>query len=96
MLDCDFLKVMMLKIFVISAKSGCHGIPMEMEHAHCYFLCEWDHHKMSFLRFVFHFANGKAKDDQQDGYECQVLSKFLFHIFKWGYSKSKRSKEKSN
>lgn len=51
--NCGFLKVMMLKMFVIPAKNGCHGIPMEMEHAHCYFLCEWDHHKKSFIRFVF-------------------------------------------
>jgi hypothetical protein len=49
--NCGFLKVMMLKMFVISTKSGYHGIPMEMEHAHCYFLCEWDHHKINLLGF---------------------------------------------
>jgi hypothetical protein len=35
--NCGFLKVIMLKMFVISTKSGCHGVPMEMEHMHCYF-----------------------------------------------------------
>lgn len=35
--NCGFLKVMMLKMSVISTKSGCHGVPMEMEHTHCYF-----------------------------------------------------------
>jgi hypothetical protein len=48
-----FKKMMMLKMFIIFTKSGCHGVPMEMEYTHCYFLCEWDHHKMSSIRFVF-------------------------------------------
>jgi hypothetical protein len=35
--NCGFLKVMVFKMSIISTKSGCHDVPMEMEHPNCYF-----------------------------------------------------------
>ncbi len=44
----------------------------------------------------WHFADGKIKDDQQDGYGCQVLSKFYFISLNGDLQKKKSDKEKSN
>jgi len=87
---------MMLRMFVITTTCGCRGVLVEMEHTHCYFLCEWDHYKVNSTRFVF-FHNIllmiKQKMINKMGMDVKIYPNFISYLQMGIFKKWKKQGE---